>query len=182
MLRVRVGMTGPPGAPYVATHYFAESDATAVAAATAAVAALWGAWDAQMTNQITWEIENEVTVLTEAGTVTGSFLVDGQTGTGSGTSEPLPIAAQALCQWRTGVYLAGREVRGRTFIPGLTSGANDDGMLLQANRNLIDSAALTYVGASGCTPVVWSRARAQAIPISGGFAWSQFAMLTSRRD
>lgn len=182
MLRVRVGFVGTQGSPYVSTFYFAETGSVAATAAVAAVGGLWDDLQAQMTDQLQWTTEAEVVELTEAGVVTASYTVNQESGTGEGTSEPLPIAAQGLLQWRTGVYLAGREVRGRTFLPGMTSGSNDDGLVLAANRALVNAAATDYLASGGCTPVVWSRARAAAVPITGGTCWDQFAMLTSRRD
>lgn len=181
MLRVRVAFTGTTGSPYVATHYFEGSGAVNAASAVAAVGDLWDDLEPIMVNNLTWTVEDEVQELSNAGVVTASFLVAGPTGVGTSTSEMLPAAAQALIQWRTGVYQAGREIRGRTFIPGLPDGTNQDGSVTAATQAVINAAALTYVN-SGANPAIWSRTGASVTPIDSGFAWNQFAMLTSRRD
>jgi hypothetical protein len=181
MLRTRTTLNGTQGSPYVMTHYFEGSGGTAASAAAAAVVAFMNALDAGITDQLVWEVESEVTELTEAGLIVASHTTAGGTGVGAAASEPLPIASQGLIQWRTGTYLGGREIRGRTFVPGLTSGANDDGRVAASTVTFLEGAGELLL-AQPVVPVVWSRKHQNSIPISGVTVWSQFAMLTSRRD
>lgn len=181
MLRVRVSITGVNGAPYVATHHFVPNGEGSVAAATAAAAGLWEDLSPLMVQEAHWEVENEVLELSTAGVVTGSYTVDGQEGDGTSTSEMLPSAAQLVLQWRTGVYLGGREQRGRTFVPALAQGVNDDGQTSAATRGVADAACLAFVN-SGADPGVWSRKNSSITSIANGFCWLEFGMLTSRRD
>lgn len=181
MLRVRNTFTGITGTPYVSTHHFAGDGATNVAAATAAVADFWDDLKGLIATDVQWAIDDEVLELTTAGVVTSSYTIAGQTGAGTSTSAMLPLASQLLVQWRTGTYQGGREMRGRTFIPGVVVGNNIDGKVGATTRGVVDAACIAYVG-TAATPAIWSKKNLTVTEISAGFCWEQFAMLTSRRD
>lgn len=70
------------------------------------------------------------------------------TGTGSQSGDLLPLQAAALISWRTG--LIGRANRGRSYIPGLTEGAQSGGVieaLTLNNLNVLGNAILvTWTG------------------------------------
>jgi len=181
MLRVRNTFTGITGTPYVATHHFVGDSPTDVAAAVAAVGDFWDDLKGLIATDVQWAIDDEVLELNSAGQVTNSFTIAGPTGAGTSTSALLPVASQLLVQWRTGLYQAGREIRGRTFVPGVVVGNNVDGKVGTTTRGIVDAACIAYVG-TAATPAVWSKKNSTVTPISAGFCWEQFAMLTSRRD
>lgn len=103
---------------------------------------------------------------------------------GAGGSIPVPDATQALIQWRTGVIVGSRFVRGRTFLPGLASGNLQGGNLIPSGASVILAAA-TALAASSADLRVWHR------PISGSggssqkvtsaTVWNEFAVLRRRR-
>ena len=104
----------------------------------------------------------------------------------------VPNASQALLQWRTGVYRAGRQVRGRTFVPGISDDLVTAGELPSATVSAFQTAQSDFLDSAGDFGV-WSRpvaadpdhdqvARAGAFtPVSGGTTWSELAVLRSRR-
>jgi hypothetical protein len=108
---------------------------------------------------------------------------------GNGTGEPLPPATQTLIQWHTGHFRRGRELHGRTFIPGMTEDHSTSGVPATGWHNICQAAA---DGIKGSGLIIWGR----PIPavdghaaVNGDFAststaavWSRFAVLRSRRD
>lgn len=108
-----------------------------------------------------------------------------RSGFGLLTEEPVPDASQGLIQWRTSEYRGGREVRGRTFIPGLGVSVLEGGELSAAAIGQINVAAANLV-----TPSVgfgvWKRpvggAGGELVPLSAGTAWTELAVLRGRRS
>lgn len=184
MLRVRVGFTGAPGSPWLATHYFIADteDATAAAAANTAVGAFWESVDDIMDNSVSWATEAQVAHLDLDGTLTGSFGVTPVTSTGETSGDALPWTTQALVQLQTGVYVGGRQVRGRLFVPGLTEAASGDGVPSTATRNAINAAAATLAAVDPPRWCVWSRKNTSAAAVDTASTWAQWAVLRSRRD
>lgn len=101
--------------------------------------------------------------------------------TGSGSMKS--AATQGLLQLRTGVYAAGREIRGRLFIPAPTEGGGD-ATPSPAYMADLTTAGNALVGAMTPTTawVVYSRSRGQSADITSTSAWNQYAVLRSRRD
>lgn len=181
MLRVRVEFNGIQGTPYLATHYFDGGTPAEATSAVAAVGTFWNAVDGIISDMVTWNTDTAVAQVNPVdGSILDMYSVTSITASGAATTELLPLASQAVIQWRTGVYLSGREVRGRTFIPGLTQGTNDDGKVLASIVTSLESNADAFVAAS--TLGVWSRSNGQFVVVQDATVWDQFAMLTSRRD
>lgn len=106
---------------------------------------------------------------------------------GSLSSSGVPRAAQALIRWSTADIVNGRAVKGRTFIPGLVSSTiTDTGQLSQGAMDDLDAAAEAMITGSGGTLSVWHRpvdgAGGSEHLVTSASVWSQFAVLTSRRD
>lgn len=182
MWRVRTVFTGVQGSPWVNTAYFDQSTGTPGDAVTA-VATFWGVVDGLIDNEVDWATQSDVeTVDEDTGNVTAVTQVTPQTGTGAVSGDALPFATQALIKWRTGLYIGGREVRGRWFIPGLTETACDNGRLSSAAAATIQGAVNGYVASVGVDPVIWSRVHGVAPNIDTGTVWTEFAVLRSRRD
>lgn len=162
--------------------YFDEAAGTASAAAAAA-RAFWQAAADVMSTQVVWTVEGEVELVDETGAITGVESTDPFTSNGSSTGDPLPIATQGLIRWRTGFFMGGRELRGRTFIPGVTEGLNgtdgkpNSGALIEMNQ-----APAALLGASGAEFRIFSRTKNASATVVSGSAWTQWATLRSRRD
>lgn len=184
MLRVRtVFNSAIAGAPYLSTMYFTgDDDASGALDAVTAVGVFWGAVDALMDSEVTWATEAEVVVMSNDGTITGSFSVTPVTGAGALAAEQLPLAAQGLVRWATGQYVNGRRLRGRTFIPGLVEASNNNGRLVAASATVISNAAAALIATGTVDLAVWSRTHSTSFPVTSATVWTEFATLRSRRD
>lgn len=180
MLRVRTVFTGVAGAPYYSNLYFAANGLASDA--HAAVVDLWAGFDNIMVNSCSYTVQGEVAVMdNQTGDIVDLESVAPATGQGASSQEMLPPANQVLVQWRTGQFVAGREIRGRTFIPAIDQFSNNGGQVLPTVISGIAPVIATYL-LSSAVPSVWSKKNGVAIPIAGGTVWPQFAQLRSRRD
>lgn len=183
MLRVRTTFGGITGTPYLSTMYFTGDDSPAgAAAANAAVGAWWGAIDNSLINGITWATEGDVDELTVAGVLTNSYGVTPVTGVGTVVGALAPPATQALVRWRTGTFIGGRELRGRTFIPGIPTSMISAGMPTGTLATNMNANITALLGAAGPDLAIWSKVNSTAANVDSGSLWSQFAVLRSRRD
>lgn len=184
MLRVRTVTSGVAGVPWYTNWYFGTADTQGNAdAAVAKVAAFWDAVDGLMDNACTMLTETEVAVVDPAtGDLTGVFSTAGDTETGDSAATPLPYANQGMITWNTGIFLAGRRFRGRTFIPGLTSDVLDTDGTFTGGTITGFNAGSTALIASTPVLLVYSRTHHVAHTVTGSLITDKPAILTSRRD
>jgi hypothetical protein len=168
------------GAPWLNTLYFGT--AGTAANAVAAVGAFWGAVDAFIANDISWATLPDVDEIGVDGSLTGIDSVTPATGTGTDTAEMLPFASQVSIRWRTGAVIGGRELKGKTYIPGLCTASLDDGLLDSGAQAAIQTAADNLIGDVNSSFVIWSRVHAQQLLVAAATVDSDFAVLRSRRD
>ena len=183
-LRVTTRISGLGGSPGYSRQHFGftgdESEDDAVLAASA-VADMWEALNNMIYVGVTMQIEPEVQRINPAtGTVTGAFVVDEPAIVGSSPDTPLPWSTQGLLQLRTGVYSGGREVRGRIFVPGVTSAVNALGRPTSTGRDILNAGGAALLASGTGLPVVLSGG--QAVPVTTITGWSEWAYLGSRRD
>jgi hypothetical protein len=188
MYRVRTVFEGFQGTPWLNTLYFDADGGTAQQAATAA-GTFWGAVDALMDNEVTWRTEPDVPTINPGTgnleTVTSTTPV---TGAGALSTIMLPVATQGLIRWRTGIIVGDRELRGRTFVPGLGTASNDNGILLAASQTTMQTAAAALISDANSTLVVWHRPSSPGASdgtnasVLTANVWGQFATMRSRRD
>jgi hypothetical protein len=182
MYRVVTNFTGPQGSPWVSTQFFDAAGGTAQQAVVT-VGTMWGAIDNRMATTVLWATEPDVATIDETtGDITGVTSTTPQSGAGSGSGNILPIVTQGLIQLRTGVFLNGREVRGRIFIPGLTENDNDTGVPNAGILAVVNPAAAAAVADANSRLVVYTRANgawAEAVTASMASYWSY---LRTRRD
>lgn len=115
------------------------------------------------------------------GQVTGQEAVSPFTQSGDDSTAILPPVTQALVKWSTGVWVAGRQLVGHTFIPGLCEDSNEPGGVLQTGvATAITTAANNLNTAAGL--VVWSRTHGTYQPVSRGDCATKWAYLSGRRD
>lgn len=182
MYRVRTGITGGPGGPFLSTMFFDVIGGLTAANANAAAGAFWTAIKAVSSSALTFTTESEVaTVDIATGQVTGLLPVTPISVVGVDPADPLPFATQALIRWHTGVFTAGREIRGRTFVPGATEQYNVSGVPRADYKAALDAAATTLIGAVGAELMTYSRKNHDAAPVISGSTWSEWAVLRSRR-
>lgn len=184
MLRTRVALTGPvSGAAVITQHWLSSDDSAGVTAARAALSTWLTAVAGQCHTSLGFSLEPEVDVVDpNTGQVTGVLTAAALNVSGTNAGDLLPLATQWLCRWRTDDFVGGREVRGRTFIPGPTRNGALNGQPTTAAIAALNAANATLVGDSAAGFAVWSRKLLSAHDVSSGSAWSKFAVLRSRRD
>lgn len=181
MLRVRTEFTGVIGGPYLSTMYFSGSDSTAAGAAVAALDTFWSALELMMVNTLSWTTLSDIDVLSDAGALTGVTSATPVSGVGQVSSAQLARQTQGLIRWRTGAIVSGRELRGRTFIPGPTETHNDAGPI-STYVTALQSAADGLLGAASTSLIIHSRTHGVSEAAVTGSAWTDWATLRSRRD
>jgi hypothetical protein len=119
------------------------------------------------------------------GLITDVHTTSQSTFAGASASEPSPWAAQVLARWRTGVYVGGREVRGRTFFPGPLESNITDGVLPVVAVNAYDLIWSTHLADADTLAagdrVIWSQTHGAAYNVSSASTWNQLAVMRSRR-
>jgi len=98
------------------------------------------------------------------------------------SGEVLPQSLQALVRVRTGIYVGGREVRGRIFIPGLSEAQSATGNVLDSTRTAIQTACNALIGSAPTRLGVYSRTHHVFHPAANITVWDKFAVLRGRRD
>lgn len=128
----------------------------------------------------------EATVHADDGTLIGAVAFTAPTPTncvGLG-SYAAPVGARIT--WETGSIVAGRRIRGRTFLVPLVSSTFDtDGTLTSANQTLIQTAANTFLTTLAVGPLplaVWSQTTSTVSPVTSAVVPDQATVLRSRRD
>lgn len=182
MIRVRTEMNGAPGTPYLSTMFFDAPDLTTADDAQSAVHDFWDGLKGLISAGLTMLVLPEVDLVDPA---TGNVLETSSTPTTLITSTgnaTLPAATQGLIRWRTGVFVAGREVRGRTFVPRLANDAQLNGVPSTAFITAGNTEGAQLIAAPGPNFCVWSRSTGTVAVVSSASTWNQFAVLRSRRD
>lgn len=185
MLRVTIISTGVQGSPYYTNFFFGGSTDLEAAAANAAASDFWNDLNGVQHAALDWVSEPEVFQIDPAtGQTTAVYPVAPQSGGGSAAGEANPWATQGLIRWRTGQFVAGREVRGRTFLPATVEPQNTEGVPGTGFITIVNTAATAFLTAAGGGGglVVYSRAHGQAADVSQFSTWNQWAQLRTRRD
>lgn len=183
LLRVKTSFTGAQVAGGGINHMYFADGAAEAATVHAAVAAFWNSVRGVIHSSTTIRVEGEVDQVDEAsGELTGISTVTAVSYTGGDSAEPLPPATQLLARLRTGQRVAGREVRGRFFIPALTQSMNDNGVPASVYLADVNTALATLANHSTADWAVYSRTYHVAYSITSATAWTKFATLRSRRD
>lgn len=195
MLRVRTTLSGWTGGPGLTTHYFTATteDAAAAARCRAYVHTYFTTLASLLTAaQARWDVQAEVDIITSAdGHITDTFTdttAYGASGdAGGGTAPP---ATAILLRHVTNTYVAGKRLRGRSFISpvGVVIFATDGSMATAAQTNT-NAAGVTWLASfsSGDKLVVWHRPKKGMTDGYSGIVTAlacqgKGSVLTSRRD
>lgn len=186
MLRVPITWTAGAGTPYYASLYYGGSTSGEATAAHNATAAFMDAMEPHTIDDLLWVVGSDVESVDPA---TGNVLeVFPQTETvhqGTVGSDGVPWASQALFRWRTGTYVNGREIRGRTFWPGIPEVTTVNGVLPSGVLTTFNGILTAHLGSVGSTAaggrVVWSPTNGIAEIVNTATTWDQFAVLRTRR-
>lgn len=183
-LRVETEITGLTGAPYLSVMNFGGSNLTDAQGAADAVRAFWFAIRNEFHSGNTVRVRPNVVYfnVTDGETIGNYSVTAPATVTGGASGDALPYATQGLVQWRTGVYIGGREIRGRTFIGGMTENQSANGHLAAASITAFQTAGAALIADTPPAFVIWSKAKATTEIVTSCSAWSSFAFLSSRRS
>lgn len=182
MYRVRTVFTGVAGTPWYSNHYFAV-DGTTPAAAISAVNGLWGGLVGYIRNEVNITVEGEVlTMDSVTGQATGAANLANVTFPGTSTLSALPPATQGLLKWSTSSFQNGRQVGGKTYVPGITQGASNEGDPTTFFVSAMQAAGEAFISYADSNPVVWSKTNGTAPLINGVTGWTKFGVMRSRRD
>lgn len=194
MLRVRVVSTGWSGSPGLSTWYFSPTAETVADAnsVTASVRAFYVYAAEYLPAGVGWQVASEVDVVNPAtGAVTDTLVATDALASVPGTKSAsiVPPSVVAVLSLLTDTFIAGRRIRGRSFLGPLSQVET-----LTAAGGLGDAAKARYVTgvenliATGGDPtiVVWHRPKGgsggEACPVVGCSVATKLGVLRSRRD
>jgi hypothetical protein len=182
--RIRTLFTGVAGSPAYSNLFF---DASTVDAGTYQTAVL-EAWDSNSSvfqSALTITMVNPIPIINVAtGQVVDVAVGDGGDTQGTDSNDALPPTNCALVRMHTGIFVAGREIRGRCFVPYFTEANSTGGKptsAFVAGWNTVFNNLQGTSGANGAM-VVYSRAHARAEYITSFDTWTQWGSVRSRRD
>ena len=174
------------GTGYSVFHATPAADNVQAQAFADFVHAFFNALVPRLPNDVSISFDSEVLNMSDDGTLTGVLSVGaGSTLVGSGENN-YSRAAGARIDWGTDAVVAGRRLRGRTFIvPIVSAEFGNTGLLTPTCVDALVEAGtdlVTGVGSSGIDLCVWSRTHAFASPVTSISAPDKGAILRSRRD
>ena len=186
MYRVRTQFTGVTGSPWLSTINFDAANTVGTQAladaAVVAVGNFWSGVKSLINTVVAYTTLPDVLVLNDSGVATNSWATTPVASVGTSGSTLLPIASQIVVRGLTSTFVGGRQLRGRIFIPGLTTASDAAGAVAGATLTQVTTAANTLNGVAAPSWSIWSRVNATVVPVSAVSVWSQFAVLRSRRD
>lgn len=179
--RVRTEFVGVQGAPWLSTMLFGTVNSAQQS--VNAVGAFWSAVDAAIATAVTWRTLPDVDEIDVDGNLIGVESTTVQTAGGALAGDRLPHATQALITWRTGAIIGGRELKGRTFIPGIGESHNSaDGTLSSGLISILQAAGDALIADVNSAFTIWSPTHAQVRLATVASVRDQWAVLRSRRD
>lgn len=182
MWRVRTSATGIQGGSWLSTMYFNAAGGTA-AQAHAAVVTFWTSMKPYVSSNVQMVVEGDVfTVDSATDNVVAVTAVTPVVILGTSSSTPTAAATQPLAQLLTGVYVGGRQIRGRLFLWGATVAAVLNAGTATVYKTAVDAILATLVATPNADWVVYSRKNGVFSAVSSAVVWQELAVLRSRRD
>lgn len=176
--RVRVAWSGWPGGPGVSTFYFDPASAPPLAALKTLYTSVAGI----CATGIVFTFENagqDVDVST--GQAVGSWTAPSVTNAIGSGSTAYAGPAGGMISWRSGVFLGGRQIVGKTFLVPLGSNAYDtDGSVGNATVNAMNTALSTFLSSAGSLRL-WSRKNQAAVSVASAVMVDKAVVMRSRR-
>lgn len=180
-----VDWTTDAGSGFVSVFFF--SVIPSVASQRASLAAMLGDLDQSLVTTCSWTIRQEGRSLNDTTGALQAAWSDptGQTGTGATASEPVPDASQILVRWATETIVAGRFLKGRTFIPGLAASGTINGNIGPSVVPVLATAASGLID-DNLGFGVWHRpvqgAGGVFVEATSASVWDELAVLRRRRQ
>lgn len=177
--QVRVAWTGLKGLPGVSTFYF---DAT-TAIPLAGLRTLFDAGKATLPSPCVIQVPNSgLNIESTTGQPVSSWTSGSSAAVNCTGLNGYAAPVGGIINWTTGVYVGGRQLRGKTFlVPLITSQYDGDGTLVAASKTLWENAAATFL-AGAPSFVIWSRKNGTVSPVTASAVPDKAVVLRSRRD
>lgn len=181
---VWTGFTGAPG--YSNFHFNDALSAAQANTAAAAVRKLFADMSPQLPTIAAIQVQSSANIHDTGGTLTGVVPVSapGTAVVGSGGAS-YAGGVGFVVHWLTGVYLDGRQLRGKTFfVPSASSVFGSDGSISSTPLGQMQTAANAYVATAGVVPVVWHNPpgpTGTAYSMNGASVQDRTAVMRSRR-
>jgi len=183
MWRVRTHITGGAGGDGLSTMYFDGTGGLTAANAAVAVHTFWQTLQNHISNNLALQVDPLVYDINEAtGHPVGVTSVSVAAVPGNASTDEAPWSAQGLIEWHTGNFLNGREIQGKTFIPGVTIGDNVVGAPGSGYVTALTAAGAALVADVNTSFQVYSRRNSAGIQVTAAAGWNKWAVLRSRRD
>lgn len=181
-LRVQVVSTGFDGAPSYNSFYgIHETDDSDVTAWIDSLETFWEAIDSLLGNDVVYNFDGVIERFdVSTGQTITTYTRPAWAGSGTGSSDLGPSGTCLVFQWRTGSYINGRELRGRSYISGIPDLSGADGLVSSGTISTANAAASAY--AAGDLPGIYSPTHADAATFNVGTVWNRFGLMRSRRD
>lgn len=135
------------------------------------VRAMWNSLATRLPAATVLTIDNVLVQIDQTtGQPTGAFVGTAAAAvTFSGATDPLPLSTQVLAQYTTGIFIRGRALKGRSFLPFFDENASSSGSGPNSGTITAVNTALGLLGTtvtSAIDQLVWNRPN-PAIPGSG---------------
>lgn len=183
MLRVQTVVTGVAGSPYYLTGYFDADGAIPDSVIDRWHDFVIGDEAFPLAGTIT-RTDGELPIVNpQTGQIVGQVTGTGRTTVGTRNYDLAPLQTQLLVRWRTGEYIGGREIRGRTSIPLVgEASVSANGNVSQETIGSINLQAANLLSGIGGDFVVWSKKNGVWYAATSASCWEKFSVLRSRRD
>jgi hypothetical protein len=183
LYRVRVFFTGGTGGNQVCTQHFLDAVPATAQGASDALGDFFADIKGYISDDIRMTVDTEVLTLDVAsGTTIAATTVTPRTFLGEDGGDPLPWQTQGLVKFPTGVFVGGRRLTGRLFVPGPCEGQNTGGVPNAGYIAALQSAADTLSGWLSYNQHVYSPTHHVAHPVNAATVMNRWASLRSRRD
>lgn len=182
LTRIRTVFTGVAGTPWYSNQYWAigSGDPDPVLDDTEA---FWEGMAAMIKSTVVGTVEGTCAVIeSTTGQTVGVKSAANRTCTFTNTADPLPWATQGVITLRTGEFTAGREIRGRIFVPGISEEYCTNGILSTSATALMQAAADELLSESSEAWHVYSPTHLTSAAVTAVSTTTKPGVLRSRRD
>lgn len=180
---VRVTFTGGPSGDWLSTFRIDRLLGGTAQNSVDTVRDFWSALSGALWAGLQAHVSGTVEVVDpSSGAPTGIDNATTRNITFTNGADALPFQTQAVVYWNTGTWISGRQVRGRTFVPGWCESSNTPGGGMDPSVvTVLGTAAASITSALTCTPGVYSKTHHNMFPIVGSTIPQKWAVLRTRR-
>jgi hypothetical protein len=181
---IRAQWTGVSGSPYYTTLRGLSGGSTTPQEMSDAFDTFLGNSASLIDDTLVCVISPEVRIIDSADGETQSVsTITTNTATFTGTGDPLPPFVQGVIRLQTGVFLSGRRLKGKIYIPGMLESNNTAAGLPSAGFvSGLETTWNTFLSTVGSDYVIYSPTHRAFGSVTGGAVGGEWSILRSRRD